>query len=180
MPLGIHLGEIESKDIEEVAWTVIECLAEATEMDHAVRLIMAVYKEGMGLVDDTMTNELEKGYIPNPHFVDNRIQGPKNKTTKSYLRARMAKNFAAGLFKVAGMAAQSHTAVNVATLSLGTQALGLTAAHSAKLIHLRDKYPNPTFKGYVNLCLKAKTTKAVSRGLEMAAACIPGASRAAA
>jgi hypothetical protein len=174
MPLGIHLSEIERSDVEEVAWTVIECLAEATEMNEAVKLIMALYKEGMGLVDATMEAELEKGYVPNPHFVENRLQGPKNTNTKSYLRARVGKNFGAGIFKVVGMAAQSHTAVNVATLSLGTQALGLTAAHAAKLIYLRDKYPNPTFRGYIDLCLKCKSMKAVSRGIEMAAACIPG------
>jgi hypothetical protein len=174
MPFGIHPSEIDRSDIEEVAWTVIECLAEATEMDQAIKLILAVYKEGMSLVDATMKDELEKGCVPNPHFVANKIKGPKNKNTRSYLRSRVGKNFAAGIFKVVGMAAQSHTAVNVATLSLGTQALGLTAAHAAKLLALRKKHPNPTFQGYIDLCLKAKSMKAVSRGVEMATACIPG------
>jgi hypothetical protein len=174
MPLGIHLSEINRGDVEEVAWTVIECLAEATEQAEAVKVILGLFKEGMALVDKTMEDELEKGCVPNPHFVENKIKGPKNKNTRSYLRARLGKSFAAGIFKIAGMAAASHTVVNVATVSLGAQSLALTGAHAAKFVFLREKYPNPTFQGYVDLCLKAKAMKAVSRGIEMAAACIPG------
>lgn len=181
MGFAINLNEVNRRDVEEVSWAVIECLAEGYNATGTTKLILGLFKEGLGVLSATAQSELEKGYIPNPHFVANKIDGPMNKHTKSYLRARLGKGFAAGLAKVAGMVgAASGSVVNVSTVSLGAQSLGLTAAHAAKLVLLRKKYPNAVFQGYVDLCLKAKAAKAVLRGIEVAAACIPGAEIAAA
>lgn len=173
MPLDIDIGSINKGDIEEVAWTVVECLAEAAKMDEAAKLIMTLYKGIRGAAAGM--DEIDSGLIPNPYFMTMGLPGAsRSKETKSYLRSRLGKNFAASLFKWGGSAASVVTYVDVGTSSLGAQSLALTGIHAAKLVMMRRKFPNPEFRGYIDLCLEAKTVKAISRGTETVLALIPG------
>lgn len=172
MGLKINISEINTADAEEVAWTVVECLAEAADAAEAVKFIAMLFHGVRSYANEK--GELDRGLVPNPYFVMTGVTGPRSKETKSYLRWRMGKNFMATVFKWGGSAASAVTYVDVGTASLGAQALALTGAHAYKLVKLRQKYANAEFRGYVDLCLKAKAVKATSRGAETALALIPG------
>ena len=166
----MELSKINKDDAEELGWAVVEILAEAADMSEAGKLIMTVFGGGRA-----MEKELSDGMVKNPYWHTLGFSSSYSKKTRNYLNNRAKKNFAASLFKWGGSAASTVTAVDVGTSTLGAQSLALTGAHAVKLVNLRNMYSNAEFRGYVDLCLKAKAVKAGVRGAETTMALIPGA-----
>ncbi|MDI1231577.1 MAG: hypothetical protein PSU93_10540 [Methylobacter sp.] len=180
--IEIDTNQLNKENAEEVAWTVIECLAEAGGMADAAKACMGMYKliRGANSGLEAFEKDVDKGLVPNPEFlklIDMGFTFSGHSTkTETYLENRLNKQIGAALFSWGGAAASAVTTVDVGTASLGAQSLALTGAHAVFLRELRVKYPNEEFRGYLDMCLAAKLVKATSRGISTTMAVIPYAS----
>lgn len=180
--IEIDTEQFNTENAEEVAWTVIECLAEAADMANAAKACMGLYKvlRGANSSFEAFEKDCNEGLVANPEFLKLLDMGFEfsgySKKTHKYLEARLKKQIGAAFFSWGGAAASAVTTVDVGTSSLGAQALALTGAHAIFLTELRTKYPNEEFRGYIDMCLAAKLVKASSRGISTTMALIPYAS----
>ncbi|MFO1063525.1 MAG: hypothetical protein U0892_06630 [Pirellulales bacterium] len=110
---------------------------------------------------------------PNPHFVQNGIDGTSKKTA-SNLRKRRIKAFAGSVFSFGGTLASSVTAVNAADVGKHSAAIGSSAIHLTRFGTMASKVRDggSLHRTLMALCA-LKSMKIAARGTKVAVSFIP-------
>lgn len=111
---------------------------------------------------------------PNPHFVNNGIEGSSKRTAQNLFKRRL-KAVASDIFSLGGMLASSSTGgVNAADVGKHSASAASTAIHLQRLAAMASKVKDggSLHRTLISLCA-IKSAKLVSRGSKVAVAFIP-------
>ncbi|WP_366655640.1 hypothetical protein [Fodinicurvata sp. EGI_FJ10296] len=168
MPDPASINDLGQGDAEDIAWLVIETLAQSNDAASAFVTIGHLLRNAHGLKDDG-----EHTVIKNPLFLSHGFSGMSPRT-RSYITDRGVKSFGSSVASVASGAASAVTMVDVAGLALHGSAVGTTGAHIMGIKASGKGFRNSqTIMYWMDAMLKAKYAKLAVRGTGLAGAAIP-------
>ena len=165
---ALAVNSLDSSDAEDVAWCVIESIAESDETAKSVVAIIHFLRELYGVDEEDGSS-----IIPNPMFLANGHSGPSRKTRK-YLRNRSFKSLGGSAVGLAGGLASGVTLVDVGGIAQHSNALVTTTGHLIGIKAAGSRFRrSQTITRWVDAMMAAKAAKAAVRTAGLAGAAIP-------